>query len=196
MHIFSGLYKGRKIQTPKGLDTRPTSGRLRETLFNICQNDIEGAHFLDLFSGSGAMGLEALSRGAASATFVDSSRESIQCIQKNIDLLGIKNKTKILHGDVFDMLYKLSKMGFSYHIIYVDPPYETMLEDSKNEILYSTQVLKIIDKTSPSLLKPNGLLFIEESTGVTLDPGDLQHLKLENSRKTGRSSLHKIIYIK
>lgn len=191
MHIFSGLYKGKAIQTPKGLDTRPTAGRLRETLFNICQNDIEGTHFLDLFAGSGAMGLEALSRGAASVTFVDSSRESIRCIQENVNFFNIKSKVKILHGDVFEMLQKLSKIGFLYGIIYADPPYGVMSLDSEGELPYSVRTLKIIDQNPNSFLAPDGLVFIEESAGTIPDLLALDHLRLENSRQMGRSSLHK-----
>ncbi len=89
MRIIAGIYKNRNIRTPKGGNTRPTSGMLREAVFNICQASIEKAHFLDLFAGSGAMGLEALSRGAKHAVFVDNHREAIQMYQAECSGTGI-----------------------------------------------------------------------------------------------------------
>lgn len=184
MHIFSGKHKNRTIQAPKGLQVRPTSGRLREAVFNICQAYIEGALFLDVFAGSGAMGLEALSRGAAQATFIDSSKESIRHIQANIIDLGEEEHTKVLCGNAFLMLEKLEKQGQQFDIIYLDPPYDSFLQ-------YSTKILSMID--SSKILKPNGVLFIEDSTASIPRTEGLVTLILKSSRNMGRSALHQYL---
>src|SRR5262249_40855980 len=111
MRIISGIYKNRILASPKGLTTRPTSEKLRGALFNICQSYVEGAVFLDLFAGSGAMGIEALSRGAASSTFIDDDRESIRCIKANLESFHIQAQAHVLKGDVFESVDKLIKQG-------------------------------------------------------------------------------------
>lgn len=83
LRVIAGKYKGRSLKTPKATSTRPTQGMLREAVFNICQNEIEGAFFLDLFAGSGAMGFEAISRGAMKATLVEQNRQAQLCIKEN-----------------------------------------------------------------------------------------------------------------
>lgn len=191
MHIFSGIYKGKALQSPKGLTTRPTAGRLRECLFNICQGLIEEEHFLDLFAGSGAMGFEALSRGAQSVTFVDSHAESIRCKQSNAKALGVEKQVKTYHSDVFKLLPKLVKMNACYGVIYVDPPYAI----DKTEIPLSLQVLKYIDENCEVLLKTDGLLFLEDAVeAIPVDTILLNRLELKNSRQMGRSSLHQFSY--
>lgn len=179
MQIIGGKYKNRKILVPKGDQTRPTSARLREALFNICQSYIEGTAFLDLFAGSGAMGLEALSRGASSVTFIDNHKECIRSIETNFSLLKAEEKVEILYGDVFQYLAKLQKRGKHYDIIYADPPYESAQS-------FSALLLKTIDASD--LLAPGGELFIEEA--VAAKPNlILSTLTLKSSRKLGRSIL-------
>ncbi len=192
MQIIAGTFKNRPITTPKGLKTRPTSGRLRETLFNICQNDIDSAHFLDLFAGSGAMGLEAISRGAASSTLVDNSKESIRCIQNNARILQVESHTDIIYGDVFEVLVKLAKRGKVYDIIYADPPYDTIQKDDTEEHSYSAQVLKFIDGHN-HLLKAGGSLFLEDAVTALPENETLHNLTLKSSRRMGRSSLQHYI---
>src|SRR5436305_1632219 len=101
MRIIAGTFKNRRLIAPKGDATRPTTEQLRESLFNICQHYLEGAHFLDLFAGSGAMGLEALSRGASYATFVDNNKESVGYIHANVEALKVGGHSKVICGDVF-----------------------------------------------------------------------------------------------
>lgn len=189
MHIFSGIFKNRPIQAPKGVHTRPTSGRLRETVFNICQASIEEAAFLDLFAGSGAMGLEALSRGAKSATFIDNNRESIRCIQANLEKLGVKDQARVLQGDAFALIKRLSKQGNEYDIIYVDPPYD--LHDDANAEVYSSQVMEMID--GMPLLKKGGSIFIEQSSKHPIVEENLKNLRLKSSRAMGRSMLQHFV---
>jgi 16S rRNA (guanine966-N2)-methyltransferase len=178
MKIIAGTFKNRTLFAPKGDKTRPTSSRLRETLFNICQNDIEGAVFLDLFAGSGAMGFEALSRGASFATFVDNDRNAIQSIKKNVETLEVKKAVEVILGDVRQALERFIRLEKQFDIIYADPPYEDR---------YSALLLQEIDKSS--LLKEGGTFFLEESSKIQLDYDTLTRLKLASKRVSGQSIL-------
>jgi 16S rRNA (guanine966-N2)-methyltransferase len=192
LQIIAGLYKSRKIQAPKGEKTRPSSGRLREALFNICQNKMDGAIFLDLFAGSGAMGIEALSRGARHATFVDNSRESTRCILSNLNALGISKNGDVVYSDVFDAMRKLAKRNSLFDFIYADPPYETYLSTDQGEKAYSISVLLTLDRLIEAqhpLLAPHGSLFIEEATGIKPEEELVKHLVLKDTRNMGRSLL-------
>ncbi|NGX42512.1 MAG: Ribosomal RNA small subunit methyltransferase D [Chlamydiae bacterium] len=187
MQIIAGKYKNKRICTPKGLETRPTSGRLREAVFNICQHCIEGVDFLDLFSGSGVMGLEALSRGAKSATFIDKSRRSIQSIQRNVEALGVQDLVRVLQGDVFQWIEKLVKEGRHFDLIYVDPPYGMVSSREGRKMTCSSMVLDFVDKGD--LLKEGGMVFIEESSDAKPEVESLEILTLTSSRNVGRSLL-------
>lgn len=197
MHIFSGLYKSRKILAPKGEKTRPTSGRLREALFNICQGKIEGADFLDLFAGSGAMGLEALSRGAHQAAFVDNSRESVRCIQANLAALGLVKEGDVVYSDVFEAMKKLAKRGKQFDLIYADPPYSQIISGAPEGPTFSSQVLIILDRLIEEkhyLLKPEGMLFLEDAVDALPENMTFKHLVLKDKRNMGRSALQHWTY--
>lgn len=189
MHIVAGTHKRKAIAVPKDCAVRPTSAKLRESLFNICQGCIEDAQFLDLFAGSGAMGLEALSRGAAHATFVDSNRESYRCIQNNLESLALSNQAQVLFGDVFIQIEKLAKQAKSYDIIFADPPYDSWINEPTRKISFSAHLLELIDQHQ--LLKPSGYLFIEDAHTSTPTPEgqSLNTLILVSSRRMGRSNL-------
>jgi 16S rRNA (guanine966-N2)-methyltransferase len=186
MRIISGKFKNRSILTPKGSVTRPTAEKLRGALFNICQHYIEGTEFLDLFAGSGAMGIEALSRGAAQATFIDSDRESMRCIKQNIENLNIKNESSVLQGDVFLMMEKLIKQKKQFDIIFADPPYDHFTVYHGEKISFSERIVKMVNESS--LLKESGILFIEESAD-SQPLMDNSTLQLISRREMGRSSL-------
>lgn len=179
LHIIAGKYKNQKIASPKSQETRPTTGKLREALFNICQNYIRNARFLDVFAGSGAMGLEALSRGARKATFIDGNRECIYCIRENLRALGIENLGQPLQGDAFLLMKKLAKQEEKFDIVYMDPPYgvEGMAEE----------LIKMIDESA--ILVPGGMLFIEDSKASLIDKDRWITLRLKSERKKGRSQL-------
>lgn len=181
MHILSGELKNQKINSPAGLATRPTSGRMRETFFNMCQTLVEESDFLDLFAGSGVIGLEALSRGARRVTFVDHSMESIRCIKDNIKKLGLDDRATVIHADVYTALERLQKGGAQFDIIYADPPYEHHENLGGN-------VIAALDKSS--IPKHNSWVFLEESSKVILPTEHLVKLKLHSYRKSGRSSLY------
>lgn len=185
MRIISGKFKNRAIQAPKGDETRPTSNRLRECLFNICQAFTEDAVFLDLFAGSGAMGFEALSRGALRATFVDNARESVKCIEANSKALQLDKQVEIYCSDVFSSLKKLEQRKKQFTIIYADPPYE--LKDLEQNEYFSALVVKFIDASN--LLASGGRLFIEDAKKANAPQKDLEKLELISSRAMGRSTL-------
>lgn len=187
MYIVGGTLKNRPIAAPKGLSTRPTSSRLRETLFNICQGYIEGARFLDLFAGSGAMGLEAVSRGASSCAFVDQDRESVRCIQENIKKMQIETKSKVFMGNVFAWLDKRSTGTSTYTIIYADPPYDATINVGSAIRSFSQHLLFIIDQTS--VLEEGGILFIEDSTAFKPDMESLLNLEIVSERRCGPATL-------
>ncbi|MBQ5911444.1 MAG: 16S rRNA (guanine(966)-N(2))-methyltransferase RsmD [Clostridia bacterium] len=120
MRIISGMAKGRKLKTLAGDNVRPTSDKVKEGIFSAIQFDIEGRRFLDLFAGSGQMGLEALSRGAKSATFVDSSAESVKVCKENIASLGFEESSRLIRSDALSFL---SLCGDKFDIAFLDPPY-------------------------------------------------------------------------
>lgn len=176
MRIIAGLYKNRVLEVPKQV-TRPTLGALREALFNICQLHIEHAYVLDLFAGSGAIGLEALSRGAAHVTFVEKHRNALEVLRANIAHLDVAPQTTVYPYDVMRALKTLESKKASFDIIYIDPPY--------GEGLGTTALLTIDQST---LLKPGGMVFVEESPRGT--PQQLPtRLSLMSTRKVGRAHL-------
>ena len=134
MRIISGTARGTKLYTLEGLETRPTLDRVKESIFNIIQNEIEGSTVLDLFSGSGAIGLELLSRGARKAVLCDKSKEAIQVITKNAQKTHLQEKAEIYNMDFKVLIKKMRNQKFD--IIYIDPPYVTDYVDvAINEII-------------------------------------------------------------
>ena len=188
MRIISGIHKNRLISAPKGLKTRPTSEKLRESLFNICQFYVRDALFLDLFAGSGAMGLEALSRGARKAYFVDIDREAIRCIKENVATLGFEDKAVILKGDVFTLVNRFAQEGLLFDIVYADPPYDEIVYNQGRAVSMSDRVIHLLDQVP--LLKKEGTLFVEESTQVPLKAENMEQLDFIKSRNFGHSALY------
>lgn len=120
MRVITGTAKGRKLTAPVGLQTRPTSDMAKEAVFSIIQFEVEGAQVLDLFAGSGQLGIEALSRGAAAAVFVDKAREAQGAIRQNLDKTGLAQRARVVTGDVLSFLK--TETG-AYDIALLDPPY-------------------------------------------------------------------------
>jgi 16S rRNA (guanine966-N2)-methyltransferase len=194
MHIISGKYKNQKLIVPKGNITRPTSGRLRESLFNICQGYVKDALFLDLFAGSGAIGFEALSHGAKKVTFIDDAKDSFRSIEANAKNLGVNNQIEMLYGDVFELLSRLEKKLKQFDIIYADPPYDAFRTIDKIQVSFSSLILKIMDEGN--LLKSGGDLFIEDSRDSIPENYELKTLKLKSTRRLGRSFLQQYSSLK
>ncbi len=131
MRIISGARRGKNLTSPEGTEVRPTTNMVKESVFNILQFGIEGRRFLDLFAGSGQMGLEALSRGAAEAVFVDSSRESVKVIEKNITATGFKDRSRVVSADFEGFLQR--ERGV-FDIAFMDPPYREGLMERALEL--------------------------------------------------------------
>jgi len=123
MRIVAGTFGGRRLHAPKGREIRPTSDRVREAIFSILGPAVVAARVLDLFAGTGALGLEALSRGAADVVFVDQSVFAVRLIRSNIDLIGVQARVRVIHGPVNQAIHRLAGEGKAFDVIFMDPPY-------------------------------------------------------------------------
>ena len=139
MRVIAGKARRLNLKTLPGLDTRPTTDRIKETLFNILQPEIPDCRFLDLFSGSGAIGIEALSRGAASAVFVEKNPRACACIRDNLSFTKLADSGKLLNVDVLTALRMLEKEP-AFDCIFMDPPYNMELERQVLEYLAGSSV--------------------------------------------------------
>lgn len=139
MRVIAGRARRLNLKTLPGLDTRPTTDRIKETLFNILQPEIPDCRFLDLFSGSGAIGIEALSRGAASAVFVEKNPRACACIRDNLSFTKLADSGKLLNVDVLTALRMLEKEP-AFDCIFMDPPYNMGLEKQVLEYLTDSSV--------------------------------------------------------
>lgn len=135
MRIIGGEYRSRRISAPRGAHTRPTLDGTRESLFNILQGRVAGAAVLDLFAGSGALGLEALSRGAVRAVFCDDSREAAQAVRANLNALSAESRARLLHMDWQRAVEQLSRDEEQFDLIFLDPPYQMHYEPLLERIL-------------------------------------------------------------
>lgn len=127
MRIIGGSAKGRQITAPKGIHTRPTLAKVKEAMFGMIQFEIEGASVLDLFSGSGGLGIEALSRGAERVYFCDSDRSAYAVIKANLKSVGFESGAEVTFGDAMLLINKLGMEGVKLDIVFLDPPYESEL---------------------------------------------------------------------
>jgi 16S rRNA (guanine966-N2)-methyltransferase len=152
MRVIAGKYRGRKLKSPPSIQTRPTSDRLRETLFNILAPRIEGARFLDLCAGTGAVGVEALSRGAARVIFVDRSRKMSALVAANIESLEATDATEIVASEALEFLRRhIKHQAESFDIIFFDPPYAEDYE----------AVLAFIGEHAAEILRADGIVIVE-----------------------------------
>jgi 16S rRNA (guanine(966)-N(2))-methyltransferase RsmD len=173
VRIIAGKFRGRRLKSPPSDRTRPTSDRLRETLFNILAPRIGGARFLDLCAGTGAVGIEALSRGAEHVTFVDQSRKMCALIEENVSALGILDEElEIVTAEASEYLRRHAQKGNTpFDIIYFDPPYAA---DH-----YS--VVKLVSDTGGQLLIEDALVIVEH------------HKKKELAEEFGRLKRHRVL---
>lgn len=165
MRIISGAAKGRRLQTIDGIATRPTTDRIKETLFNIIAFDIPDCRFLDLFSGSGAIGLEALSRGAREAVFVESNPQCQQVIRENLAHCRLEENALLLPADAAEGLRRLSGEGRSFDIIFMDPPYRAGLTEP---ILQEIVAKKILDRQGYIILERSAQIPLAEVPGLVV----------------------------
>ncbi len=125
MRVIAGLARGLKLHTRKGEKTRPTSDKVKGALFNMIGPALQDGHFLDLFAGSGAIGIEALSRGASFAVFVEEDANCVKTIHRNIENAGFTEQSRVLKLDVLKALNYLCREGYAFEYIFLDPPYRT-----------------------------------------------------------------------
>src|SRR5436190_15653244 len=177
MRVISGIYRGRVLKSPPDNKTRPTSDRLRETLFNVLNPQInDETRFLDLCSGTGAIGIEALSRGAAFATFVDKSKKSCALIEQNLDSLDVpESSTDILALDAENFTGREHQTGWD--IAFFDPPYESDYSIVLHEFVYNT-----------TLLNEDGILVVEHHSKKHV-PDEVGKLRRWRIIKQGETSL-------
>lgn len=183
MRVISGKARGTKLSSIESLSTRPTLDRVKESLFNIIQNNLKGAVVLDLFAGSGQLGIEALSRGADKAYLCDINRDAVKMIKQNLEKTKLKDKAVVINEDYKKALRTLNT-NEKFDIIFIDPPY-------KEDIAVDS----IIDIIHESRLKENGIMIIEtdEIERDLKEINKIENIKIIDQRKYGRASL---IFIK
>ncbi|MDR1017711.1 MAG: 16S rRNA (guanine(966)-N(2))-methyltransferase RsmD [Lachnospiraceae bacterium] len=140
MRVIAGSARRLQLKTPKGYDTRPTSDKIKETLFNILSDELFDVNFLDLFAGSGGIGIEALSRGAKTATFVEQGREALKCIRENLVHTKFEDNATVIGGDVFRALLGLGSKN-PFDIVFMDPPFNHELERKVLEYLAHSKII-------------------------------------------------------
>jgi 16S rRNA (guanine966-N2)-methyltransferase len=174
MRVIAGTYRSRILKSLKGLALRPTSDRLRETLFNVLAPDIAGARFVDLFAGTGAIGIEALSRGAAEVVFIENHDPAATLLRRNLASLGINTGATVLAVDALRGLVLLASRrqqdAPGYHYIFLDPPYAAAAEYSR--------VLEFLG--AADLLAPGGIVIAEHRRNFDLleEPGALRRFRV------------------
>ena len=170
MRVISGQKRGKKLETLKGDAVRPTTDKVKESVFNIIQFDVVGSSFLDLFAGSGPIGIEALSRGARQATFVDASTDSINAVKKNLVSADFSKNAVVVSSD---SLRFLKTTGEKFDIAFLDPPYKSNLLNNALPLM-------------PNVMTKNGIIICEYSVGEDLPP-DFANFQLCKVYKYGRS---------
>lgn len=177
MRITGGDHRGREVKTPGGFHVRPTSSKVREAVFSMIASRVSGARVLDLFAGSGILGIEALSRGAGFTVFVEKSPAVASLLKDNLRNLGIgETYFRVVISDVFNYLKKASNMGKVFDIVFLDPPYRSRLGE---------KALSFLDESS--LLSPKGLIVNEYRMGREFVlPGGFE---IEREKKYGNTSI-------
>lgn len=173
MRVIAGTYRSRQLAAPRGLNTRPTSDRLRETLFNILSPRLEGCRFVDLYAGTGAVGIEALSRGAAHVWFAENAEPALASLRTNLATLKINSGYTIEPRGVGAVLQKLGKLTQPVDLIFLDPPYEEEAE-------YENTLSFLGSTRGRDLLAPDALVIAEHRKKAKLATcyGALEHTRL------------------
>ena len=172
MRVIAGTLRSRTLTAPPGLSTRPTSDRLRETLFNVLAPRIHNAVFLDLYAGSGAVGIEALSRGASRVTFVERAAPALKVLRANLDRLSLTNGFRIHAGTAGSFLRGPRSQAAEFDIVFLDPPYDAADEYAK--------ILNLLANEASAFLAPNAIVIAEHRRKEALDPqyGPLHRTRL------------------
>lgn len=150
MRVITGIARGRRLKEPVGMETRPTTDRVKEGIFSSIQFEVEGRKVLDLFGGTGQMGIEALSRGAAHCTFVDLQKQAAAIIRENVNSTGFAGQSTVIQGDA---LAYLSRCREKFDIIFLDPPYDSGLLEKAMEVI-----------TTIDIVSENGIIVCENGS--------------------------------
>ena len=177
MRIIAGTARSLPLKTIEGLETRPTTDKIKETLFNMLQNDVPGCYFLDLFAGSGALALEALSRGAAEAVLADCDARAVRVERQNVEALGFSQRARVLQADWRETVRKLSAEGRSFQLVFLDPPYA--MEDL-------TAVFEAL--RTGGLIDADSLVIVEHQAGHPPQVGE--GFLMVDQRKYGYAGIH------
>ena len=176
LRIHAGLYKGRNLKTVRNPDVRPTTAKVKLSFFDILQEEIRDTIFLDGFGGTGNVGLEALSRGAAYVVFIDQLDETIRVLQENINRIGIpREHYRIIKGDYNRSVIQMAREGLSFDIIFLDPPYD---------LLRVANPLKVVYKRG--ILRPEGRIILERPTDLRFNARFFKRTRIQH---LGRKSL-------
>ncbi len=181
--LIGGEFKNRPLKTPAGAGTRPTAALVRKALFDSCQSWTAGSRILDLFAGSGAIGLEALSRGAIHATFVEADKRAAAALRDNIKTLKVEPITELLLCRASEAIERLEKRGELFDFVYIDPPY------SQWEELSSEAYQAVWQLSSGKLLAKGAHLFIESASSQKKTPQFPATLQLVRERRLGSTLL-------
>ena len=177
MRVIAGEYRGRRLDRIEGMDIRPTADKVKGSLFNILGNAVLDSNFLDLFGGTGGMGIEALSRGAKHVVFIDTNINSIKVLKGNLDKLNIKDNVEVFHTDYSAAIVKLYKYNKQFDIIFIDPPYSVgMAQDA----------LEMINKNP--ILAQSGLIIVEHDSKDAM-PQRVGNLYMYRSKQYGNTTL-------
>lgn len=177
MRVIGGTHRGRRLRSVGGLAVRPTSDRLRETLFNILAPKIQGSRFLDICAGSGAVGIEALSRGAAAVTFIERARHACGVIEANLEALGITSAATIINRDAAAALKRLEQESAVFDVAFFDPPYASEI--------YGYVMRQL---GSGNLLSAGALTIVEHRAKARPEP-EYGKLRIFRELKQGESAL-------
>ena len=138
MRVITGIARGRRLKEPNGMETRPTADRVKEAIFSSIQFEVEGRKVLDLFGGTGQMGIETLSRGATHCTFVDLQKQAVAIIRENVNSTGFADQSTVIQGDA---LAFLSRCREKFDLIFLDPPYDSGLLEKAMELIATIDIV-------------------------------------------------------
>jgi 16S rRNA (guanine(966)-N(2))-methyltransferase RsmD len=178
MRVIAGKYRSRILKSPGKLKLRPTSDRLRETLFNVLGPTVQDSLFIDVFAGTGAVGIEAISRGAKQTIFIESHGATAKLIHQNLEALKIANAAELIVADALRGLEKIAARRLMADFIFIDPPYD-------NDADY-TRTLEFLDDSH--LVAPRGMVIVEHRTGFEL-PEMFERLELTRVLEQGDATL-------
>jgi 16S rRNA (guanine966-N2)-methyltransferase len=183
LRIISGDLKGRKLFSPKGIKIRPTADRIRESIFNIISSRVPGSVVLDLFAGTGALGIEALSRGASFAILTDTDKDAISIIEKNVLSCNLQSRVKIIRADIVKKSIAHDRLFHAVNLVFMDPPYNKSLIKPA-----------LINLSAGQSIQKNALIVIEHAV-TEIIPESIAGFKISDQRRYGKTLVSFLNYM-